>query len=153
MKKAIIAAVICALLVIAGYQGYNWHKENFSKISKDLKTMKMEDFKEKVKNKESFYVYVGRPNCGDSKIFEAWFIPKYLKGNDKIKEKIYYMDIKKLVADKANWEIFKKEYNIKYTPTLVYYENGEIKDIIEWTAKTDFPESMVVEGLKRNGFN
>ena len=100
MKKAIIAAVICALLVIAGYQGYNWHKENFSKISKDLKTMKMEDFKEKVKNKESFYVYVGRPNCGDSKIFEAWFIPKYLKGNDKIKEKIYYMDIKKLVADK-----------------------------------------------------
>ena len=49
MKKAIIAAVICALLVILGYQGYNWHKENFSKISKDLKTMKVEDFKEKVK--------------------------------------------------------------------------------------------------------
>ena len=48
---------------------------------------------------------------------------------------------------------YKKEYNIKYTPTLVYYENGEIKDIIEWTAKDDFPESMVVDWLGRNSLN
>ena len=34
MKKAIIAAVICALLVIAGYQGYNWHKESFQRLKK-----------------------------------------------------------------------------------------------------------------------
>ena len=83
MKKIIIAAVVCALLVICGYQGYDWYGKNVSKISKDLKTMKLEDFKEKVKNKENFYVYVGRPNCGDSKIFEKWFWSSFIFSNKR----------------------------------------------------------------------
>lgn len=155
MKKNILMVVIGIVLagaVIGGYYGYGWYQDNVSPIEGKLPSMTVAEFETKVANKESFYVYVGRPNCGDSDFFESWFIPDYVEQNDKIANYIYYMDIKDLQANDSEWNAFKAKYGIAHTPTLAFFDNGQMVDMIEWTAVDDFPESLVDAWLLRNDF-
>jgi thioredoxin 1 len=75
---------------------------------------------EKIKNKESFFIYYYASTCPHCQKTTPVLVPL---------EKELGVDVKQF-----NLEEFKdgwKKYNIKYTPTLVYYKNGVAVDRME----------------------
>uniref|UniRef100_A0AAE9THX4 Thioredoxin n=1 Tax=Paenibacillus polymyxa TaxID=1406 RepID=A0AAE9THX4_PAEPO len=57
------------------------------------------------------------------------------------------MNVHKIHKDKSQWNKFKEDYNVKYTPTIAEFRNGKLVDKIEWTPKRDLSTDAVKEWL------
>lgn len=123
--------------------------ENKSYVKEYLDEILLDEFYEKYIQEEEMIIYVGRPDCSDSREFEQWFEPIVIKYN--LNDKIQYLNIKP-ITDK--YELYKNltesKYGFKNTPTLIHYKNGEIHNIQEWTVLTGFTEEMVIEFLEES---
>lgn len=117
-----------------------------------------EQLKEKITNKENFIIYYSRSSCGDCKYLNKNYMKEYLKSN--YNSKTFYIietDAEGIrynneVYDATQWQSFKDEFGLSnainttyghgagYVPTLQYYENGEIKDMMVYF--NDFNEGV-----------
>ncbi len=104
--------------------------------------------KEKITNKENFIIYYSRSTCGDCSYLNKNYMKEYLNSNTKTKHfYIIETDVEGIrknngVFDAEQWQAFKDEFGLSnvintelghgagYVPTLQYYNNGEIKDMM-----------------------
>lgn len=164
MKKAYIAGLsVIVLLLIAiaisavfKFQGLEQviqqkdkeiqaSKSNYPEIYDYLNAVTMDGFKKLIQHDQSVFVYVGRPSCGDCNRFEPKFnkmIEEYNLGS-----KITFLNVHKIHLDKSQWNKFKADYNVKYTPTIAEFRQGKLIDKIEWTPEKDLSTDAVKEWL------
>lgn len=83
-----------------------------------------ESIKEKINNKESFYLYFKRNSCSDCKRFNSLFLDKWII-NNKENYIIYTIDID-LYKDS---DPIKNDYGFERVPTIQKYQNGSLVDM------------------------
>ena len=105
--------------------------DSYSKAYLYLNSITYSRFSTMIESGESFAAYIGRPDCSDCQDIDSILIDTIAERG--LTEKILYFNIADIRADASAWEKFKINYQIKYTPTFVYYENGKMKYICEWT--------------------
>lgn len=122
-------------------------KLNISDMNEYLNSITVKNFEKKVLSGDDFFVYVGRPDCGDCNLFEPMFKDVIKKYN--LNEKIIYMNIKSFREnDKEAWEKFKNQYGFTQTPAIIHFNNGNNIDIIEWDNEKGLSYIMLIEWLK-----
>ncbi|WP_086348576.1 thioredoxin family protein [Candidatus Enterococcus clewellii] len=173
-KKLMIAAVLTGFftvnLVTANY-AYSLSNEveakevelieskgNYPEIYDTIDAITVPTFKQKLVQEESFYLYVGRPTCGDCNDFEPDLID--LINEYDLEDKLLYLNVAKLRTDEPAWEKFKETYDLIYTPTLAKFEGGKLISKVEWTPENGISADMVetwinenVENGKNEGMN
>ncbi|WP_025718358.1 thioredoxin family protein [Paenibacillus sp. 1-18] len=120
-------------------------KSNYPEIYDRLNAVTFDGFKSLIQQDQSVFVYVGRPSCGDCNRFEPKFnkmIEQYHLGS-----KITFFNVHKIHEDKSQWNKFKADYNVKYTPTIAEFKQGKLVDKIEWTPERDLSTDAVKEWL------
>ncbi|WP_226000237.1 thioredoxin family protein [Paenibacillus sp. BJ-4] len=120
-------------------------KNNYPEIYDHLNAVTFDGFKSLIQQDQSVFVYVGRPSCGDCNRFEPKFnkmIEQYHLGS-----KITFFNVHKIHEDKPQWNKFKADYNVKYTPTIAEFKQGKLIDKIEWTPERDLSTDAVKEWL------
>ncbi|CAD5897033.1 Thiol reductase thioredoxin (modular protein) [Carnobacterium maltaromaticum] len=155
-KEKILLMVVIFLVFMLGYQ-YKQNKdvkeklietEAYSPMYKYLSTVTLDSFEKKIKNNESFVVYIGRPSCSDCTFFEDDFIE--LLEKFQLNNKIYYMNV--YWEHKNNLEgfiDFKKSYGFNQTPAFLVFSKGKKISQIEWSEK-GLPKSILIEWFKQN---
>ena len=107
----------------------------------------IDTFKNKIKNKDTFIVYVGRPTCSDCELLDDRLISNIEE--DSSLKKILYMNITIIHENKSKWNDFKSTYNIKGTPAFISIKNGEIKSNYSWTKENGFDFEVFMEWIKK----
>lgn len=162
--KNIFYFVFILILAIFILLFYNVKKENkdltnklnefektYSRAYLILNSLNYETFKAKVDKKEEFFIYLGRPNCSDCTLFDP--ILEEITENHKLKNNLYYLNLKDIYENESEWENFKSRYGIKHTPTLAKFKNGKVNNLVEWTEETGFTKEMINEWIKLNNLN
>lgn len=164
MKKYVqlgATAILVAATMISSVRVYSAEQEKKS-IEMTLVEMKGEypeiynhmgsityaQFQEAVEMGEKFYIYVGRPTCGDCNDFEPELInliTKYNLGN-----KILYLNVAELRKDEPGWELFKETYDLQYTPTLAEFSKGRLVTKVEWTPEEGIDIKDVEDYILKN---
>lgn len=121
---------------------------SYPEIYDVINSVTYEGFKEKIANSENFYVYVGRPSCGDCSEFEPKFIQLLKEFN--IEKEIVYLNVHGLKKNNQEWENFKESTSILYTPTIAKFENGKLADKFEWTPEKGISINKVHTWLEKN---
>ena len=112
---------------------------------KYMKEISLDDFKEKMANKETFALYVGNENCSHC----VAYLPTLKSVLKKYKITIYHLDNSKL--SKKEYNEFNEYISISGTPTIAFIKNGEeettLNRIVGETSKED-----TIERFKTNGY-
>lgn len=106
MKKIVIALLCIFIFCGCSYKSY-------------IVDSNLDEIKEKVKNKETFILYIGSKNCSHC----AEFKPKLEDVANEYKLTMYYVDISKLDNNEENE--LKKIANYSGTPTTAFIDEGE----------------------------
>lgn len=154
VKKIIITLVATLVVLFSAKFGYDYYQDNVSKMSKividEIETVEEMDLL--LSNNEVVYVYVGRPNCGDSDMFEKYFIDM-MEENDI--DNLYFFNIKSITdsyEDSQEYkDLLKGEFGVMYTPTLAKYENGALVLKSEWTPEGGYNKDMAEKFIKESG--
>lgn len=116
-----------------------------SSNEKYINEISLDEFKEKIANKESFALYVGNENCSHC----VSYLPTLKSVLKEYNITIYHLDNSKL-TDKEYAE-FKTYINISGTPTVAFITDGEeettLNRIVGETSKED-----TIERFKTNGY-
>ena len=108
MKKFIlISLIICMISGCSFATSTHVIEKDFSK--EQLIEVDYIHLQEKIKNKDSFVLYIGRPDCGDCQEFEP-YLKKYLNDNKGVY--LYYFNTKRYrdLAKKENASQEDKDY-------------------------------------------
>ncbi|MGX7243951.1 thioredoxin family protein [Enterococcus quebecensis] len=126
-------------------------KKSYPEIYNYLNAVTVENFETKVADKEDFYVYFGRPTCGDCNEFEPHLIG--LIKEYKLQDSLVYLNAAELRKDEKAWELFKERYQLLYTPTLAKFEKGKLVSKEEWTPENGIAienvEKWIMENIER----
>lgn len=116
-----------------------------SSNDKYINEISLDEFKEKIANKESFALYIGNENCSHC----VSYLPTLKSVLKDYNITIYHLDNSKL-SDKEYAE-FKTYINISGTPTIAFITDGEeettLNRIVGETSKED-----TIERFKTNGY-
>lgn len=123
-------------------------EETYSSVYLEINSLTYNTFKNKVNNKEEFYVYFGRPNCSDCSEFDEDLIDILERYNAK--DKLYYLNVREIRDNNVEWKNFKDNYDIKYTPSFAKFSNGKVENIIEWTKENGLSKESVISWVKEN---
>ncbi len=150
--KYVLVFVITIGFLTGGSFAYRYVVDHYSRISNDvsIEVNTIEDMRKIIANEEIVYVYMGRPNCGDSDDFEIYF-EKYLQ--DAPVDFVFFniIDIyKKHSLENKYKDILTAEFGMKATPTIAIFENGELIALSEWTPEGGYSEEMFEEFMKEH---
>ena len=123
-------------------------KKEYPEIYNYLDSITVDSFESRIYNKESFYIYLGRPTCGDCNNFEPKLIELIKKF--EVKNELLYLNVAELRKHENKWEVFKKMYNLKYTPTIAKFVRGELESKVEWTPESGISINEVNQWIVRN---
>ncbi|MCB5954887.1 thioredoxin family protein [Enterococcus sp. CWB-B31] len=156
-KKLMIAAILTGIFTInllTANHAYSLSNEvevkeaelieskgAYPEIYDAINAITVPTFKQKLVREESFYLYVGRPTCGDCNDFEPALID--LINEYELGDKLLYLNVAKLRMDEPAWEEFKGTYNLIYTPTLAKFEGGKLISKVEWTPEDGISADVV----------
>ena len=116
-----------------------------SSNDKYINEISLDEFKEKIANKESFALYVGNENCSHC----VSYLPTLKSVLKEYNITIYHLD-NSMLTDKEYAE-FKTYINISGTPTVAFITDGEeettLNRIVGETSKED-----TIERFKTNGY-
>ncbi len=151
---ALVMFVTFGLLSTFKY-GYEYYKDNNSVMSSlATEVTTIDEMRDIIDNQDVVYVYMGRPNCGDSDEFEEYF-PDLMKDYDV--DVLYYFNIKDISDEYSSnseyKEILFNEFGLTYTPTLAKYENGELVILSQWTPSNGYSKEMAIQFLKESGYS
>ena len=110
-----------------------------------IKEISLDEFKEKIANKESFALYVGNENCSHC----VSYLPTLKSVLKDYNITIYHLDNSKL-SDKEYAE-FKTYINISGTPTIVFITDGEEETTLNRIVG-DTSKEKTIEKFKVNGY-
>lgn len=146
MKKSLllfIGTVVTVLaLGIGGYYGYGWYQDNVTPVTQMMEEHDVATLETLIADTDDAIIYVGDPSCGDSDIFEDWFLEVLPTTSWEEDFTWKYVSVKSL-RDNGTFEDFKVQYEITTTPTLVHVVNGEIVDQIAWSLRDGFEQTEV----------
>jgi predicted bacteriocin transport accessory protein len=141
--KLVSAGLLILICVLLGYSWKNIEKietltaqltvekSNYPEIYNVIDSITVSNFREMVKNNKEFIVYVGRPTCGDCTEFEPKLIE--MLEDKKLQDTILYLNVAQIRKNEDDWNHFKEEFGIQYTPTIAKFDNGNIVDKVNWT--------------------
>ena len=89
---------------------------------------------EKMQNKESFYLYVGRPTCQ----YCATFSPNLEKAIVNTQVLVYYLNTDE--EDAISAQAFAENEEIKTVPNLAYYQDGQKQTYLEKGSQASLQE-------------
>ncbi len=116
-----------------------------SSNDKYIKEISLDDFKEKIANKESFAIYIGNEGCSHCLSYKPT-LNKVLKD---YKITIYHLDNSKLSEEEFNE--FKTYVNISGTPTVAFITEGEEETTLNRIVG-EASEESTIEMFKTNGY-
>lgn len=143
-KKSSVLRVLAAVLVLAllGANIYQFFENRrlregihnaettYSPEYLFLNSVTVPRFREMVASGGDFLVSVGRPTCGDCRLFDPAFLD--LVRELDMAEDIYYLNVAEVRRDADAWAAFKQEYGINFTPTYARYAGGKQLSRVEW---------------------
>ncbi|ERJ13580.1 hypothetical protein [Haloplasma contractile] len=134
MNKLIYSLILIGVILLSGCEQTQEEQNEPEKDFTYLNELTHEEFKAKFDAGEEFFIYIGRPDCGDSRKFEQEFEDLFVKLHEdgsvnfiryELDQKLYYFDISSIIPDFD--KVLRKEYHEKYdfyfTPTLLHYKN------------------------------
>lgn len=134
MKKFIF--ILCFICMISGCsQATSTHviEKDFSKEA--IIEKNYDEIQQMIKDKESFILYIGRPDCQDCEEFEP-YLDDYLQQHPGVY--LYYFNTKQYrdqskeddasQADKDFYEKLYEEFEFSWTPTLKFVYEGKFED-------------------------
>lgn len=116
-----------------------------SSDNKYIKEISLDDFKEKMANKETFAIYIGNEGCSHCVAYKPT-LEKVLKD---YKITIYHLDNSKLSEEE--FSEFKTYINISGTPTVAFITNGEEETTLNRIVGETSSENTI-EIFKANGY-
>ena len=134
--------VIAVILIVAGVAFFLLSKNT---NTSNVKTININELKEKINNKDSFILVITQDGCAHCK--------SYLPVINKIgkEHNITFYDISQTGLSKDNQTYLKNVANTDGTPTTVFIENGEEKNTANRLVG-NVPEYRVIEKLKVMGY-
>ncbi|MBC1434736.1 thioredoxin family protein [Listeria rocourtiae] len=126
MKKLLLISVVGIFLLLAACGSKN------TEDSKQLDKITLAEFQAKLDNKESGFVYIGRPTCPDCQAFQPT-LDSVLKDKDM---RLAYFDTdaaREKEEDKT--KVFLQDMKVKTVPVIFYLENG--KEIARYDGNDD----------------
>lgn len=136
MKKGlkILVSVLIMCFILSGCS------EN-----KNIKSISLNEFKQKIENKETFVVYVGNKDC----VHCNNYMPTLKKVLKDYNITIYQIDNSKLTEEE--YGNFKTYVSISGTPTIAFIKNGEEESTLDRiVGETD--EETTIKKFKSNGY-
>ena len=101
-KKSLnVIMMLFILFNICACKNENKISESYPKIYDYLDSITIDTFKNKIKNKDTFIVYVGRPTCSDCELLDDRLISNIEE--DSSLKKILYMNITIIHENKSKW--------------------------------------------------
>ena len=110
-----------------------------------IKEISLDEFKEKIANKETFVVYVGNKDCSHCISYRP-ILEKVLDDYDIT---IYHVDNSKL--DNNEYAEFRTYINISGTPTVAFITSGEEETTLN-RITGEASRSETIERFKSNGY-
>ena len=132
--KALVLVFVCVIL----FTGFSNKKDHIVEISLD-------EFKEKMANKDTFALYVGNDGCTHC----IAYMPTLESVLDEYDITIYHLDNSKL-SDKE-YADFKTYINISGTPTIAFITDGEEETTLNRIVGEQSKEDTI-ERFKNNGY-
>ena len=134
MKKILGIFIVCLTLLLCGCS-----KDN------NIKEISYKEFKEKIDNKESFPVYIGKENCSYCISYKPT-LEAVVKENNIT---LYYIDYSKL-KDKELIE-FSSILKIDGTPTVAFITDGEEETTLN-RIEGQASKEKTIRKFKSNGY-
>lgn len=110
-----------------------------------IKEISLDEFKEKIANKETFAVYVGNEGCSHCVSYRP-ILEKVLEDYDIT---IYHIDNSKL--DSNQYAEFRTYINISGTPTIAFITDGEEETTLN-RITGEASKDATIERFKSNGY-
>ncbi|MBC1393674.1 thioredoxin family protein [Listeria innocua] len=144
MKKIILLLALFTIVLTLGACGDN-KKETEEKTKQTekesatfLNTISTKDFKQKMADKTTGFVYVGRPSCEDCQAFQP-ILKKELEKRQPDQKMAYYNTDKASEKSRDNMIALLKKMDIDSVPTMVYLKDGKVASTY---AATDEPAKL-----------
>ncbi|MBC1272509.1 thioredoxin family protein [Listeria booriae] len=116
MKKYLLFVVIGLVVVLSACGGSK------TEDSKQLDKITLAEFQTKLENKDSGFVYIGRPTCPDCQAFQPT-LDKVLKDKNM---RLDYFDTDGARKEKEEQaKQFLQDMKVKTVPVIFYLENGK----------------------------
>ncbi|MBC1229041.1 thioredoxin family protein [Listeria booriae] len=116
MKKYLLFVVIGLVVVLVACGGSK------TEDSKQLDKITLAEFQTKLENKDSGFVYIGRPTCPDCQAFQPT-LDKVLKDKNM---RLDYFDTDAARKEKEEQaKQFLQDMKVKTVPVIFYLENGK----------------------------
>ena len=129
MKKIVLLIIALFALTLTGCSK-----------DKELININYDDLSEKIRNRESFVLYVGSSECSHC----AEFKPILEKAVNKYKVDVYYINMANISAAKYNAVM--KKVDGRGTPTTVYIKDGKTESSPRIEGESDY--ETIVEFFK-----
>ena len=137
MKKIlkVMLAIFTVTLLLTGCSSTESH----------IKEIRLDEFKEKIANKETFALYIGNENC----VHCVSYRPTLESVLDEYDITIYQLDNSKLSDEE--YSEFKTYVSISGTPTIVFITDGEEETTLNRIVG-EASEEETIERFKTNGY-
>lgn len=110
-----------------------------------IKEITLDEFKEKIANKETFAIYIGNENCSHCISYK----PVLESVLDEYDITIYHIDNSKL--DNKEYALFRTYINISGTPTVAFITNGEEETTLN-RITGEATKEATINRFKSNGY-
>ncbi|MBC2260185.1 thioredoxin family protein [Listeria sp. FSL L7-0091] len=144
MKKIILLLALFTIVLTLGACGDN-KKETEEKTKQTekesatfLNIISTKDFKQKMADKTTGLVYVGRPTCEDCQAFQP-ILKKELEKRQPNQKMAYYNTDKASEKSRDDMVALLKKMDIDSVPTMVYLKDGKVASTY---AATDEPAKL-----------
>lgn len=137
-----VLLLICCLFFVTGCKDNSFVLNNDYYNNGDIVLIDVDSFNKLVDDKDSFLVFIYDPSCVTSEDF-ADVIEEFILKCDITVYKLSFKDMKNTALSDV----------VKYFPSLVLYEKGEIVDFLDATSDEDTDCFKDVEKLENWIFN
>ncbi|MBC1375478.1 thioredoxin family protein [Listeria farberi] len=144
MKKIILLLALFTIVLTLGACGDNKKEteEKSKQTEKEsatfLNIISTKDFKQKMADKTTGLVYVGRPTCEDCQAFQP-ILKKELEKRQPNQKMAYYNTDKASEKSRDDMVALLKKMDIDSVPTMVYLKDGKVASTY---AATDEPAKL-----------
>lgn len=148
MKKILV--ILAILFVAFGCQKTTDDKElvNFNKLEK-INFEKLDEYLAEGYTGIMYYGWI--VNCGDSLNFQNNYLEERLETDSTLKDNLIVvnleLDIPDALVNKDLRAPMTEKYDVRYSPTIVYYKDGVVVEKLEWTALTSDPKTAIAKDV------
>ena len=130
-KKSVIIVLI-VLVVAGGIVGAFAINQKEGEIIPITRT----ELVDKMNSQETFYLYVGRPNCPDCQVF----FPEFEKRVKEQNIKIFYFNSKVKASKREEMKEYVSSFGIEEIPAIVAVKDGAVRKVYDGQKHDDMEE-------------